>query len=145
MVSELWTPEGVAGHTVTPAGHNAETGGVVQQHVFKVHDPVTGKRHKFCILIDDDTSQAHLEDMISSAVDRWLVEVRQKEHKPAPTPDQRKEIGSILNDIRKNRMKRAESSTGLVHFPGIGIVKNGRHRRTNNGTRPFRGSKGKNK
>ena len=84
-----------------------------------MHDPVTGKRHKFCVLVDDDTSQAHLEDMVSSAVDKWLVEVRQKDYKPAPTAEQRKEIGRILNDIRLSRTKREQSSNGLIYYQGI--------------------------
>ena len=128
MLTELWTPQGVTGHSVAPVGRNAETGEAIQQHIFRVQDPVTGKKHKFCILVDDDTSQAHLEDMVSSAVDRWLTEVRQRDHKPAPTPEQRKEIGRILNDIRTNRMKRAESSTGRIYYSGLKGGRNGNHR-----------------
>ena len=128
MTTELWTPPGVTGHSVSSVGYNAETGGGIQQHVFQVHDPVTDKRHKFCVLADGDTSQAHLEDMVSNAVDSWLKEVRQKDHKPAPTPEQRKEIGKILNDIRKSRIRRKQSSTGVIHFTGLGGV-NGKHRR----------------
>ena len=127
MVSELWTPTGVTDYTVAPGGRNAETGGYVQQHIFQVHDPVTDKRHKFCVLADEDTSQAHLEDMVASAVDRWLTEVRQKDHKPAPTPEQRKEIGRILNDIRVSRLKRKESSNGRIYYSGLGGEHNGRH------------------
>jgi hypothetical protein len=119
MVTELWTPAGVTSHVSSPVGHNAETGGAIEQHVFKVHDPVTDKSHKFCILMDSSTSQAHLEDMVSSAVDRWLEEVRQKDHKPSPTVEQRKEIGKILNDIRNNKIKRKESSNNRIYYNGI--------------------------
>jgi hypothetical protein len=118
MVTELWTPQGITDHSVSPVGYNAETGSQIHQHIFQVHDPVTDKRHKFCILADDSTAQSHLEDMVSSAVESWLTEVRAKEHKPAPTPEQRKEIGRILNDIRTHNIKRRESSTGLLHFRG---------------------------
>ena len=72
-------------------------------------------------------AQAHLEDMVASAVDRWLTEVRQKDHKPAPTPEQRKEIGRILNDIRVSRLKRKESSNGRIYYSGLGGEHNGRH------------------
>ena len=119
MISELWTPPGVTSHVSSPVGDNAETGGTIEQHVFQVHDPVTDKSHKFCILTDEQTSQAHLEDMISSAVDRWLEEVRQKDHKPAPTAEQRKEIGKILSDIRNNKLKRKESSNNRIYYNGI--------------------------
>ena len=146
MTTDLWIPQGTMGHTVSSAGRNAETGGSVEQRTFRAHDPVTGKRHKFVILADEDTSQAHLEDMASQAVDSWLREVRQKDHKPAPTPGQRKEIGRILDDIRIRRIKRKESSTGVINFTSLGgVLKNGRHRSNGNGARSFRGSASKSK
>ena len=119
MVSELWTPEGVAGHTVTPAGHNAETGGVVQQHVFKVHDPVTKRTHQFRVLVDETTSKAHIEEMVGNAMESWLVEVRRKHSKPAPTPAQRKEIGKILDEIRIYAGRRKESSNNKLYYSGL--------------------------
>ena len=119
MTTDLWLPQGVTSHRSSSAGNNAETGGSVVQHIFQVHDPVTGKRHKFVILADDETSQAHLEDMVSSAVDRWFREVRAKDHKPAPTTEQRKEIGAILNNIRNHRIKRSESSNNRIYYKGL--------------------------
>lgn len=119
MVSELWTPQEVVDHTVSPVGFNAETGDSIEKHVFQVSDSVTGKKHKFCILADNETSQAHLEDMVANAIDRWLSEVRQKDHKPAPTIEQRKEIGKILDEIRIHRLKRKESSNGQIYYSGL--------------------------
>tara|TARA_Y100000310_G_scaffold331915_1_gene406450 strand:- start:1032 stop:1430 length:399 start_codon:yes stop_codon:yes gene_type:complete len=125
MTTELWTPPEVTDYTVSPVGYNAETGGLIGQHIFQVHDAVTDKRHKFCVLTDEYTSQAHLEDMVSSAVERWLVEVREKDHKPAPTPEQRKEIGKILDEIRVHRSKRSESTGGRMYYSGLKGVRNG--------------------
>ena len=140
MASDLWTPPGVTAHSVSPGGRNAETGGAIERHVFQVNDPVSGKKHKFLVLTDDETSQAHLEDMVSNAVDSWLREVRQKTNKPAPTLEQRKEIGKILDDIRIRRIKRKESSTGIINFTNLGgVLKNGRHRNNGNGARHLRG------
>jgi hypothetical protein len=118
MVSTLWTPPGATGYSVSSAGNNADTGGQVEAHIFRVKDPVTGRQNKFCILADGTTSQAHLEDMASQAVDNWLTEVRAENRKPAPTPEQRKEIGRILNDIRTHRLKRKESSNGRIYYRG---------------------------
>jgi len=140
VVTELWTPQVVTSHAVSPAGHNAETGGQIQSHIFRVHDPVTGKRHKFCVLADDETSQAHLEDMAAQAVDTWLTEIRQKDHKPAPNAGQRKEIGKILDEIRTNRIKRKESSNGKIYYSGLKGAKYGGHGNTGNGRRPVRGA-----
>jgi hypothetical protein len=118
LTTELWTPTGATDHSVAPAGANAETGEQVRSHTFRVSDPTTGKTQKFCILADDTTSQAHLEDMGAQAVDKWLSEVRQQDHKRPPTPEERKEIGAILNEIRTNNLKRRESSTGKIYFRG---------------------------
>jgi len=146
MATDLWTPPGVTAHSVSPGGRNAETGGAIERYVFQVNDPVSGKKHKFLVLTDDETSQAHLEDMVSSAVDNWLREVRQKDHKTAPTLGQRKEIGKILDDIRIRRIKRKESSTGVINFTNLGgVLKNGRHRNNGNGEGSIRGSASKGK
>ena len=120
MTSELWVPQGARGHSVSSAGHNAETGESVQSHEFIVKDSVTGKKQKFKILADETTSQAHLEDMVSYSVDNWLREVRGKDHKPAPTPEQRKEIGKIIDEIRRYRIKRNSSSSGVIYFDRLG-------------------------
>ena len=125
MATDLWTPQAVTSHAVAPAGRNAETGGHIQQHIFRVHDPVTDKRHKFCVLVDDETSQAHLEDMVAQAVDSWLLEVRLKDHKPAPTTAQRKEIGQILEQIRVSQKKRRQSTNNKVYYPGLEGAKYG--------------------
>ena len=119
MVSEIWTPQAVTSHAVSPAGRNAETGGQIQQHTFQVHDPVTDKRHQFIVLVDDETSQAHLEDMVAQAVDTWLLEIRQRDHKPAPNVGQRKEIGQILEQIRVSRIKRRQSTNNKIYYPGL--------------------------
>ena len=146
MASDLWTPPGVTAHSVSPGGRNAETGGAIERHVFQVNDPVSGKKNRFLVLTDDETSQAHLEDMVSNAVDSWLREVRQKTNKPAPTLEQRKEIGKILDDIRIRRIKRKESSTGIINFTNLGgVLKNGRHRNNGNGEGSIRGSASKGK
>jgi hypothetical protein len=133
MTTDLWLPQGVTSHQSSSAGNNAETGGSIEQHIFQVHDPVTDKKHKFVILADDETSQAHLEDMVSSAVNKWFTEVRAKDHKPAPTPEQRKEIGKILNDIRSHNIKRRESTNNTIYYKGLEGAKNGRNK--NNGRR----------
>ena len=119
MVSEIWTPQEVTDRTVSPVGYNAETGGQIQQHTFRVHDPVTDKRHQFIVLVDDETSQAHLEDMVAQAVDTWLLEIRQRDHKPAPNVGQRKEIGQILEQIRVSRIKRRESTNNKIYYSGL--------------------------
>ena len=117
--TELWTPPGVTHQRVTTVGHNYETGGLIYEYQFLVHDEVTNRKHQFKVLVDDETSKAHIEEMVGNAFDRWLVDVRMRHNKPAPTPEQRKEIGKILNQIRVNRDKRRESSNNKIYYNGL--------------------------
>ena len=116
--SELWLPPGVE-HTLTaPVGRNAETGGGIYEYQFKVHDPVTDRTHQFRVIVDEDTSNAHIEEMVGNAMESWLVSVRRKHNKPAPTPEQKKEIGKILNEIRSYSLKRKQSTNNKIYYQG---------------------------
>ena len=117
--AELWTPPGVTHSRVVPVGFNAETGGTIYEYQFVVHDEVTNRKHQFRILADDDTSKAHIEEMVGNAMESWLVDVRMRHSKPAPTPEQRKEIGKILDQIRINSIKRRKSSNNRIYYNGL--------------------------
>ena len=117
--TELWTPPGVTHKRVVPVGYNYETGGQIFEYQFLVHDEVTNRKQQFRVLVDDQTSKAHIEEMVGNAFDRWLADVRMRHNKPAPTPEQRKEIGRILEQIRVNRNKRKESSNNKIYYKGL--------------------------
>ena len=117
--TELWTPQGVTHKRVVPVGYNYETGGQIFEYQFLVHDEVTNRKQQFRVLVDDQTSKAHIEEMVGNAFDRWLTDVRMRHNKPAPTPEQRKEIGRILDQIRVNRNKRKESSNNKIYYKGL--------------------------
>ena len=117
--TELWTPPGVTHKRVIPVGYNYETGGQIFEYQFLVHDEVTNRKQQFRVLVDDQTSKAHIEEMVGNAFDRWLTDVRMRHNKPAPTPEQRKEIGRILDQIRVNRNKRKESSNNKIYYKGL--------------------------
>ena len=117
--TELWTPPGVTHQRVTTVGHNYETGGFIYEYQFLVHDEVTNRKHQFKVLVDDTTSKAHIEEMVGNAMESWLIDVRIKHSKPAPTPEQRKEIGKILDQIRTNQIKRKGSSNNKIYYHGL--------------------------
>ena len=100
-------------------GHNYETGGFIYEYQFQVYDEVTNRKHQFRVLADDETSKAHIEEMVGNAFESWLVDVRMRHSKPAPTPEQKKEIGKILNQIRTNKIKRKESSNNKIYYKGL--------------------------
>ena len=116
--SELWVPQGVTHSATHIVGRNAETGELIYEYRFQVYDEVTGRKHEFRVLVDDTTSKAHIEEMVGNAFDRWLLDVRMRHNKPAPTPEQRKEIGKILDQIRIHRAKRKESSNNKLYYSG---------------------------
>ena len=117
--TELWTPPGVTHSRVIPVGFNAETGGTIYEYQFVVHDEVTNRKHQFRVLVDDDTSKAHIEEMVGNAMESWLIDVRMRHSKPAPTPEQRKEIGKILDQVRVNSIKRKGSSNNKIYYNGL--------------------------
>ena len=117
--TELWTPPGVTHQRVTTVGHNYETGGFIYEYQFLVHDEVTNRKHQFRVLVDDETSTAHIEEMVGNAFERWLIDVRSRHNKPAPTPEQRKEIGKILDQIRIHGNKRKGSSNNKIYYDGL--------------------------
>jgi hypothetical protein len=119
MTTDLWTPQGVVKLNTTPSGYNAETGGRVVTHTFRLEDKETGKKTIIKILADDYTDPAHIEDMAAQSAETWFNEVRAKGSKKAPTVNQRKEIGKILDDIRKNFKKRRQSSNNKILYNGI--------------------------
>jgi len=116
---ELWTPKGVTHKRVTPVGFNQETGESIYEHTFIVHDEVTNRKQQFRVLVDNTTSKAHIEEMVANAMERWLIDVRIRHSKPAPTPEQKKEIGKILNQIRTNKIKRNGSSNNKIYYNGL--------------------------
>ena len=115
----LWLPPGVTHSKTLPVGRSAETGGLIYVYLFRVHDEVTGRKSDFRIIVDDTMSMAHIEEMVGNAMESWLVDVRIKHSKPPPTPAQRKEIGEILEQIRKHAGKRRESSNNKIYYTGI--------------------------
>ena len=117
--AELWTPPGVTHSRVVPVGHNYETGGLIYEYRFRVHDEVTDRKHEFRVLVDEETSKAHIEEMVGNAFESWLIDVRMRHSKPATTVEQRKEIGKILDQIRINNNKRKESSNGKIYYKGL--------------------------
>ena len=119
MLQDLWTPTGTALVGVVPVGNNAETGSPIVAHtiMLKATDKF-GKEHKMRVqvLADKDTSQAHIEDMMASAAEKFLQEVREKYDKRPATPEERKHAGKALDDFLKHRTRRRESTSGKIYF-----------------------------
>ena len=114
MTTDLWTPQGVVKLRTTPSGYNAVTGGSVVTHTFRLEDKETGRKTIIKILADDYTDPAHIEDMAAQSAEEWFNKIRAEGSKKAPTVKQRKEIGKILDDIRKT-LKR-EDRVAIIRY-----------------------------
>ena len=119
MERDLWTPRGTVPLGMAPVGHNAETGKTIVRHTLLVSAKDDfGVTHKtrIIVLADPDTSNAHIEDMMGKAAEKFKDQVREKHSKRQPTVAEKKEIGRALNDIRTHIRKRRESTTGKIYF-----------------------------
>ena len=119
MITDLWTPQGVVKLNTTPSGNNAETGGSIVAHTFRLEDKETGRKTIIKVLADDYTDPAHIEDMAAQSAETWFNKIRAEGKKKVPTVEQRKEIGKIMDDIRKKVRKRRQSSNNKILYQSI--------------------------
>ena len=96
--------------------------GSIKSLSFSFYDTVTERRsvlHNVPYIPNDAYSANAIETMIGEAHETWLTKVRQQGKKKVMTVDQKKQAGKILNEIRTNKLKRQESTTGKIYFEGI--------------------------
>ena len=96
--------------------------GSIKSLSFSFYDTDTQRRsvlHNVPYIPHDPYSANAIETMIGEAHETWLTKVRQQGKKKVMTTDQRKEAGKILNEIRTNKLKRSQNTTGKIYFGGI--------------------------
>ena len=88
---------------------------------FRFYDSMTERRS---ILTDvpytpaDPYSVNAIETMIGEAYESWVIEVRAQGKKKLMNKEQKKEVGKILEEIRVNKNKRAESTNNKIYYQG---------------------------
>lgn len=112
----LWVPPGVVEEetidiTRLGPGNMARRAAFAFRHGYKLY--------RVYVYHDEDTSRAEIEDKAAAAWERRLLALKEQEVKRPPTPEERKEIGRIMNDIRAHMLKRRESSNGKIWYEGI--------------------------
>ncbi len=96
--------------------------GSIKSLSFSFYDSVTERRsvlHNVPYIPNDPYSANAIETMIGEAHETWLTRVREQGKKKAMNKEQKKEVGKILNEIRTNKLKRSENTTGKIYFGGI--------------------------
>ena len=111
---ELWTPKGVTYIGETQLGGHSEVS--IKIYEFQFHDPVTGRRQLVKIPDDGEMSMAHIEDMAAQALEGFIKECRGLDIKKKPTPEQKKEIGKAVEEFRKYRANRDESTSNRIYW-----------------------------
>ena len=114
---DTWVPAGVVHKSTRQIGKNPETGTDLYFLVFTTVSPVTGKSFSIDVVMDEEDSMAHVEDMVATGLQNFIEDERVKDYRP-PTNDQKKELGLILEDIRVKRTKRGESSNKKIYYEG---------------------------
>ena len=118
-MQDLWIPTGSSHTGVLPVGRTGETGGHVVSHELTVKAPDKfGKVHeqKVCVLADEDTSQALIQEMMGNAAEKFACEVLEKYDKRPATEEERKKIGHALNEYFGYRTRRRESTANKIYF-----------------------------
>ena len=99
--------------------------GSIKSLSFSFYDTVTERRsvlHNVPFTPSDPYSHNAIETMIGEAHETWLTQVRaQGKKKTKMTVQERKDAGKVLDEIRTNKLKRQESSTGKIYFGGTKI------------------------
>ena len=99
--------------------------GSIKSLSFSFYDTVTERRsvlHNVPFTPNDPYSHNAIETMIGEAHETWITQVRaQGKKKPKMTVQERQEAGKVLNEIRINKEKRNESTTGKIYFEGTKI------------------------
>jgi len=96
--------------------------GSIKSLSFSFYDSTTERRsvlHNVPYIPGDPYSANAIETMIGEAHETWLTRVREQGKKRVMNMEQKKEVGKILNEIRTNKLKRNESTTGKIYFGGI--------------------------
>jgi len=96
--------------------------GSIKSLSFSFYDTVTERRsvlHNVPYIPNDAYSANAIETMIGEAHETWLAKVREQGKKKVMNKEQKKEVGKILNEIRTNKLKRKENTTGKIYFEGI--------------------------
>ena len=114
----LWTPEDMT-HTAIQGievRHQNERQAAI---IYKFKFNYKGKQHEVQVIAHSDVTSSEIEDRAGQAAADWKMSMDEREHKRPPTPDERKQIGKVMDDFLQHAKKRRESSSGRIYFPGV--------------------------
>ena len=120
MMLDLWTPSNVLYLGSTWVGFNKVTGESILEHYFRSLSPVTGNNLPYITVLSmASESIALLEEQLGNAHE---ASIRQESEKPplaVYTPEERKEQGKEIEDVRVTKLKMKESTNNKIGYRGI--------------------------
>ena len=113
MITDIWTPAGATYEGVTPVGVARYT----YDFMMKTYDS-SGRPHyeKLHVVANEDISKDYLSELLGNAFETFKQKVIDKHNKRPPTPEEKKEIGKILKEIKEHSKIRMESSNRKIYF-----------------------------
>ena len=116
---DIWVPEGAVHNATAPLGLSVETARPITHHRFTLRGKDRwGVTHDERVIVvqHPDEGQAELDQKIGEATENFQTKLREGYEKRAPTMEERKEIGKIMDQIRLAAQKRRESSNNLIYY-----------------------------
>lgn len=90
-----------------------------QAEMFTFTFKYRGNDRTIAVVAQPGCSRAEVEDAAAKAAETWIATLNEEEYKRPPTPDEKKQIGRIIGDFRKQAAKRRDSSAGRLYYPGL--------------------------
>ena len=115
----IWVPNGAVHNGTAPLGLSVETARPIILHRFTLRGKDRwGVTHDERVIVvqHPDEGQAELDQKIGEATENFQTKLREGYEKRAPTMEERKEIGKIMDQIRLAAQKRRESSNNLIYY-----------------------------
>ena len=115
----IWVPNGAVHNGTAPLGLSVETARPIIHHRFTLRGKDRwGITHEERVIVvqHPDEGQAELDQKIGEATENFQTKLREGYEKRAPTMEERKEIGKIMDQIRLAAQKRRESSNNLIYY-----------------------------
>ena len=115
----IWVPNGAVHNGTAPLGLSVATARPIIHHRFTLRGKDRwGVTHEERVIVvqHPDEGQAELDQKIGEATENFQTKLREGYEKRAPTMEERKEIGKIMDQIRLAAEKRRESSNNLIYY-----------------------------
>lgn len=87
----------------------------ISHRTWRLTNPTNGRTQVVCLL-DNEMSDDEVATAYGEAKENFLKQTQGLPRLVPPTPEQRRDVGAVLRDIRERRQRRQESTSGRLLF-----------------------------